>query len=88
MSEVGRRAIAWRAMASVRALVLWLLSALIRGYQGIVSPWLPPSCRFTPSCSSYALAALERHGPLRGLVRTLWRLARCHPGCRGGYDPP
>lgn len=70
----------------------WLLTrplvALIVLYQRVVAPGLRPCCRFTPSCSEYARQALERHGLVRGLAKTLWRLARCHPLCRGGYDPP
>ena len=59
----------------------------LRGYQLFVSPWLGPACRFEPTCSRYAAAAIERHGALRGLGLALHRLARCHPlgGC--GYDP-
>jgi len=59
----------------------------IRAYQLIISPLLPPSCRFLPSCSDYAIEALERHGALRGLGLALWRLARCHPWGGDGYDP-
>ncbi len=64
-----------------------LLTFLVRCYKFAISPLLPPSCRFTPSCSSYALEALERHGALKGGWLTIRRLARCHPFCEGGYDP-
>ncbi|HET7583996.1 MAG TPA: membrane protein insertion efficiency factor YidD [Gemmatimonadaceae bacterium] len=64
-----------------------LCIALVRGYQLIVSPHLPPSCRFYPSCSAYSLEALERYGAARGTWLTLKRLARCHPLHRGGFDP-
>ena len=64
-----------------------LFVALIRGYQRFVSPMLPPSCRFVPSCSQYAIDAIELHGPVRGAVMALLRLLRCHPFCHGGYDP-
>ncbi len=64
-----------------------LLTAAIRCYKFAISPLLPPSCRFTPSCSSYALEALERHGALKGGWLTIRRLARCHPFCEGGFDP-
>ncbi len=64
-----------------------LLRAVIRGYQLVVSPVLPPSCRFLPGCSDYALEALRRHGAWRGLGLALWRLARCHPWGGSGYDP-
>jgi putative membrane protein insertion efficiency factor len=64
-----------------------ILLALIRGYQRFVSPYLPPSCRFYPSCSAYAVDAITRHGPWKGAVLTLRRLLRCHPFHAGGYDP-
>lgn len=60
---------------------------LIRAYQLALSPFLGANCRFHPSCSSYALEALERHGALRGSWLALRRLARCHPWHPGGYDP-
>lgn len=60
---------------------------LIRSYQLLVSPLLPPSCRFHPSCSHYALEALQKHGAMRGLWHALRRIARCHPWHPGGYDP-
>ena len=64
--------------------ILWLL---IRGYQLLISPWLPPSCRFEPSCSHYALEAVKRHGPLFGPGLALWRIMRCNPLGSHGYDP-
>ncbi|MDX9720360.1 MAG: membrane protein insertion efficiency factor YidD [Myxococcota bacterium] len=60
---------------------------LIRTYQLFLSPLLPPSCRFTPSCSQYALGALAEHGFWRGWWLALRRIARCHPFHPGGYDP-
>ena len=63
------------------------LVVLIRIYQTCISPLTPPSCRFTPTCSQYALEALRRHGLLRGSWLTLRRLARCHPWGGSGYDP-
>lgn len=63
------------------------ITALIRGYQLWVRPALPMACRFYPSCSDYALEALERHGLIRGLGWTVWRLLRCHPYHPGGFDP-
>jgi putative membrane protein insertion efficiency factor len=63
------------------------LQLLIRGYQLLVSPLLGPRCRFYPSCSQYALEAVQRHGTLRGSLLALRRLARCHPWHPGGYDP-
>lgn len=64
-----------------------LLIALVRGYRLLLSPWLGASCRFEPTCSAYALEALERHGAAAGSYLTLRRLARCHPWCDGGLDP-
>ena len=63
-----------------------LLIALVRGYRLLLSPWLGSGCRFTPSCSAYALQALERHGALGGSVLAGRRVLRCHPGCAGGHD--
>ena len=68
-------------------LVCALFVALIRVYQWILSPWLAPACRFEPSCSQYAIQAIERHGPLRGPWLAVRRLARCHPLGDHGYDP-
>jgi hypothetical protein len=64
-----------------------VLHTLIRGYQLIVSPWLGPRCRFHPSCSNYALEALERHGAWRGSWLAVRRIGRCHPWNPGGFDP-
>lgn len=64
-----------------------LLLALIWFYQKLVSPLLPQACRFHPTCSEYAKEALLRHGVLKGVLLTLWRLLRCQPYCRGGFDP-
>ncbi|MEW6219941.1 MAG: membrane protein insertion efficiency factor YidD [Thermodesulfobacteriota bacterium] len=64
-----------------------LLIALIRLYQLLVSPILPPSCRFVPSCSQYAIEAVGRHGAGRGLIMAGRRLLRCHPWHPGGVDP-
>lgn len=61
--------------------------AVLRGYKRFVSPLLPPSCRFHPSCSVYAAEAVGSHGVLRGSLLALRRLARCHPWSAGGFDP-
>ncbi|HUQ67455.1 MAG TPA: membrane protein insertion efficiency factor YidD [Flavitalea sp.] len=61
--------------------------ALIKLYQWIISPVLGPSCRFTPTCSNYALQAFEKYGPLKGLWLTAKRIARCHPWGGHGEDP-
>jgi putative membrane protein insertion efficiency factor len=59
----------------------------IRGYQKFISPALPPSCRFSPSCSQYALEAVSKYGALKGMWLGARRLVRCHPFNPGGYDP-
>jgi putative membrane protein insertion efficiency factor len=64
-----------------------LLLALVRGYRALLSPWLGSACRFEPTCSLYAMEALERHGAGMGSYLTVARLARCHPWCAGGHDP-
>ena len=64
-----------------------LLMALVRAYRLLLSPWLGSACRFEPTCSVYALTALERHGAARGSYLTVARLLRCHPWCAGGHDP-
>lgn len=64
-----------------------LLILLVRGYQLFISPVLPPSCRFSPSCSQYTLEALRRYGALKGCWLGLRRLVRCHPFNPGGFDP-
>jgi putative membrane protein insertion efficiency factor len=60
---------------------------VIRLYQRFVSPLFPPSCRFTPSCSQYAVEAIQKHGPLRGTAMAAWRILRCNPFSAGGHDP-
>ena len=68
-----------------------LLSTLLRIpihlYRGLISPWKPRTCRFHPSCSRYALEALEMHGPMKGILLIAWRLLRCQPFAKGGEDP-
>ncbi len=65
-----------------------LVTRLIRGYQTGISPGLGPACRYLPTCSDYALQAIERYGVVRGGAMTVWRLLRCNPLSAGGYDPP
>lgn len=64
-----------------------LLMLLVRGYRLLLSPWLGSSCRFEPTCSAYALQALETHGAAAGTYMTVHRLMRCQPWCQGGHDP-
>jgi uncharacterized protein len=72
---------------SFRKLATLALQALIRTYQLVVSPLLPPSCRYLPSCSEYALEAIGRHGAIVGVGLAARRIARCHPWGGSGYDP-
>ncbi len=65
----------------------FLLILLIRAYKTLISPFLPPSCRFQPTCSQYALEAIARFGALRGSWLSIKRICRCHPFTAGGYDP-
>ena len=64
-----------------------LLVALIVAYKRLLSPILPPACRFVPTCSDYAVAAIEKHGPFRGVFLTVRRIVRCAPWHPGGFDP-
>lgn len=63
------------------------LLALLHFYKREISPLLPNACKYTPTCSEYAMEAIEKHGVLRGCLLAAWRLLRCNPFSRGGYDP-
>jgi uncharacterized protein len=81
-----------RASDLVRRVAGWLhprslLILLVRAYQVALSPLLPPSCRYYPSCSAYAIEALEKHGALRGSWLAVRRIGRCNPFRPGGFDP-
>ncbi|AFY42017.1 membrane protein insertion efficiency factor YidD [Nostoc sp. PCC 7107] len=67
----------------MKLLFIWL----IRGYRMFISPLFPPTCRFQPTCSMYAIQAIERFGVMRGGWMAIWRILRCHPFHPGGYDP-
>ena len=67
--------------------LVWVLMLPILFYRACISPRTPPACRFTPTCSQYALEALRKHGPFRGTWLALKRIARCHPWGGSGYDP-
>ena len=60
---------------------------IIKGYQKIISPIFPPSCRFYPTCSEYGIQAVTKYGVIKGGVKTVWRIIRCNPFTKGGYDP-
>jgi putative membrane protein insertion efficiency factor len=77
-----------RALQLVSSFFSNLLVLFVRGYQLLLRPILPASCRFTPSCSEYFIGAVRKHGPIRGAWRGVCRIARCHPWHPGGYDPP
>jgi uncharacterized protein len=64
-----------------------LLLQMLRGYKWLISPLLPPSCRYVPTCSEYAMEAVERYGAIRGIFIAGCRVLRCHPFAKGGYDP-
>lgn len=64
-----------------------LLLKAIRYYKKHISPRLPRACKYVPSCSSYAMTAVERHGALKGSALSVWRILRCNPFSKGGYDP-
>ena len=82
MSGLPARAAGLAGRAAVGAMVF-----LVRAYQAVVSPLLGPCCRYAPSCSAYAIEALQVHGVVRGLALAAWRVLRCHPFAAGGYDP-
>ena len=67
----------------MKRVLLWLL----RFYKREISPLLPNACKYTPTCSEYAMEAIEVHGVMKGSLLALWRLLRCNPFARGGYDP-
>lgn len=75
----------------MRRLATYALCALIHFYRRVLSPLFPPSCRFQPTCSAYALEAIQTHGPAHGLLLALKRILRCHPitwlGGSSGFDP-
>lgn len=75
---------AWKGLGR---LLSWLLILPIRFYRSFISPFTPASCRFTPTCSEYAIQALRKHGPIKGLALAVWRILRCNPWGGSGYDP-
>ena len=71
----------------MRRALTYILVFLIRGYQTLLSPLFPPSCRYYPTCSSYSMEAIQKYGPIKGSWMGAKRIARCHPWHEGGYDP-
>ena len=82
MERLGNKAVGAIRRVAVAALIL-----PVRFYQLCISPMLPPSCRYSPTCSQYAIEALRKHGPLKGLYLAVRRILRCHPWGGSGYDP-
>jgi putative membrane protein insertion efficiency factor len=80
------RAIAHVAKRLSDALAMCLI-AMVRLYQALLSPWLGRQCRFVPTCSQYFIEAVTKRGPLKGSLMGAWRILRCNPLCKGGYDP-
>lgn len=78
--------VGWIWDHSIGWALTWLLVLPIMGYQRLISPMLPPSCRYYPSCSAYAVGSLRTHGPIKGLLLSGWRLLRCNPWSAGGVD--
>ena len=76
-----------RLRSAIRRILTYPLILLVRFYQLGISPLKPPSCRFTPTCSQYAIEALRKHGPIKGLALAIWRILRCNPWGGSGYDP-
>ena len=76
-----------RFLKTIRKVAIFPFVVLVRFYQICISPLKPPTCRFTPTCSQYALEAFRKHGPFKGLYLTIRRLLRCHPWGGHGYDP-
>ncbi len=73
--------------SALRRVLVFILTLPILFYKACISPLTPPSCRFTPTCSTYALEAIRKHGPLRGTLLAVRRILRCHPWGGSGYDP-
>jgi hypothetical protein len=79
----------WQSLTRrLSGLLVAVLVGLIRLYQRVISPVLGPRCRFVPTCSCYAVECLKKYGVIRGLPRAAWRVCRCHPLGKPGYDPP
>lgn len=71
----------------MRTIAKRVVLGILRAYKWAVSPLIPPACRYVPTCSEYAMEAIDRYGVLRGGAKALWRVMRCHPFVKGGYDP-
>lgn len=76
-----------KAVSGMGKLAQLVVLQVLRAYKWAISPMLLPACRYVPTCSEYAMEAVERYGVVRGGWMTFWRLLRCHPFVKGGYDP-
>jgi uncharacterized protein len=85
VSETGSRKP--KAVVKIGKIAQLVVLQVLRAYKWAISPMLLPACRYIPTCSEYAMEAIDRYGVLRGGWMTLWRLLRCHPFVKGGYDP-
>jgi uncharacterized protein len=65
-----------------------MMIAMVRFYQRAISPLIGSNCRYSPTCSQYMIEAIEKYGIIRGVMKGTWRICRCHPFTKGGYDPP
>lgn len=86
-ANAAKLSIRKRITLYLRRFLIWLLCLPVHFYRFAISPLLPSSCRFTPTCSTYALQALRKHGPLRGSYLAMRRIFLCHPWGKSGYDP-
>lgn len=77
-----------KALRDLVRLPSLVLIGLVRSYQWTLSPIIGRQCRFQPTCSHYFIGAVEKYGAIRGTFKGFWRICRCNPFCRGGYDPP
>ncbi len=74
-------------MGYIKQFFTAVLCTTVKVYQKCISPLFPPSCRYYPTCSHYAIQSLEKYGPIKGSFLTIRRILRCHPFHKGGYDP-
>ena len=86
-AEVEETAVSYSGKAGMKKILSYLLLLPVYFYRGYISPMTPPSCRFVPTCSEYAIEAIKKHGPFKGLYLAVRRILRCHPWGGSGYDP-
>ena len=80
-------AVSYSGKIGMKKILSYLLLLPVYFYRGYISPMTPPSCRFVPTCSEYAIEAIKKHGPFKGLYLAVRRILRCHPWGGSGYDP-